>query len=99
MITSVKVHFDILPYIASSIWRISHQTICTKASFRFPTMTCPLNNLTWSNNRMVEQGFETLHKMTTTWKASWGLSQWEFHDIPTTPISFHAFLTKEWDYI
>jgi len=34
---------------------------------------------------LAEQGFDTWHKMTTTWKASWDLSQWENHDIPTSP--------------
>jgi len=51
---------------------------------------------------LAEQGFNTWHKSTTMWKASWGLSHWETHDNPTTSkITFNdikeAFLAKEWN--
>ena len=32
---------------------------------------------------LAKQGFDTLHKLTTMWKASWGLSYWETHDNPS----------------
>ena len=36
------------------------------------------------SQHLVKQGFNTWHKLTTMWKASWGLSHQETHDKPTT---------------
>lgn len=60
----------------------------------------------WLNNEGTslsrhsdEQGFNTWHKMTTIWNASWGLPQWETHAFWTPPkiqILQLAFLAWEW---
>ena len=59
----------------------------------------------WLNNEGTslsrhsdEQGFNTWHKMTTIWNASWGLPQWETHAFWTPPkiqILQQAFLAWE----
>ena len=55
------------------------------------------------SRHLVKQGYNTRRRLTTVWKASWGLSHWETHDNSTTSnIALNdikeAFLTKEWNY-
>ena len=50
---------------------------------------------------LVEQGFHTWHKLSTMWKASWGLSRW---GNPTTSKSHsmiprRLFLAEEWNFL
>jgi hypothetical protein len=53
------------------------------------------------SRHLVEHGFNSWHKSTTMWKASWGPSHWKPHNNPTTSkIALNdikeVYLSKEW---
>ena len=61
-----------------------------------------VNHATSLSWHLIEEGFNTWHKLTTIWKATWGLSHWETHNNPTrSKMAFddvkEAFLAKEWN--
>ena len=61
-----------------------------------------VHQATFLSQNLIEQGFDTWNKMTSDWKASWGLPKWETLDIPTPPKNTfdaikHAFIGKEWN--
>ena len=62
-----------------------------------------VNQATSFSLYFAKQGFNTGHKSTTMWKASWGISHWDTHDKPTTSkIVFddikEVFHAKKWNF-
>ena len=82
--------FRYLLYLIGQIHKTSHNIIHSQAYYGLSTTTCPhvplmasqYSNLTIPSHD--KQGLNTCYKSTTMWKTSWGLSQWETHENPTT---------------
>ena len=50
------------------------------------------------SRHLAKQGFDNWHKVTTMWKASWGLSHWKTHDNPITSKP-HSMLSRRLSFL